>query len=1664
MANFSGRADNLLLFVDGERAVVVDSNFGVIVASGQADIIRQSAAFPVGGEYSEADATLAEEAFATMDSRISAPTGRLYTVPRGVQQEAKKAVRQMERYHAGGTDVSLHTAALLASGGQIGFEKLRHISKYFARHANDKFTDKWEPSKDGSPSPARITWGMWGGDTAQKWTSSILNREGQKAITADGIFTPTNGDQGGDPFMDAFNLDPDQGPEFLARVRLDGSGIDRLYKIDVNGEVYVWDDDSWDDLGAVQGDIYTYDAELDDPDDDVDKSHIVIDPSSAVIIGARLTQTPFGCISIEDIDADEAQMAADAIGDGDWDYVDAAMTSAAVYSGAAQSSPTSDQTPGVYSPAERSANAETQVRDAKGKFAEEGQRVMVGGNPSATGSITQVNPATGTVNVQLESGGSVTVPGKTVESVGAYTATIPGKPVAIPNVDLSGILAEPRTPINYNGPQIPGTLPAMTSNDLHNLLYNWPAWVTAQRAAFKAAPSMAQVAVQGIDSTDGGQTEADLEKQTGVKLIKDAYDQPLLNKWLNETNADGSKPNSLWYQPEFSITADGSTLPAGTGLKTGGAPVAPSTPIDDSTSDSDAEDASTDDSTSSTEITPDNSDVQPIYMAIVAPDDPTAVTQLISLVPASATSSAPMVYTREDGKWNPDPRTLADLQSATPPPVVPLNSDALQATLAQVDATQNKNGDPSDDAPTDPAAPTGTTEIAGGAPITPASGSSASTPAPAAAPAAPVTASLDQTLMVLWGPHDLLINQALTAAGGLDRDRGNAETLRRYWTHGAGAAKIMWNTPGDWTRCVRNLAKYLGDRSKGYCSLRHKETTGMWPGDKANRDMSSRAEGTFSTDELVTEEEFLSRATLYARAETARLRFAGPEALTAAAALDLELGPDFKTQYGPVYATPGNSSDATGAAFRIPLVLPIGLETGDGRIVDPEAQIDLRNLPLPLLWQIKTGSGHDGSVVVGRIDSMEVTNTGVRNAVGVFDTGVFGAEAQRLVQNGFLYGVSADMDKFSAQEIPVFAEDGPDDEDNDEAPVIESRQIVINKTRIMAVTIVAKPAFQECQIFIDNGVAVPEEDTPMIPDGLYVEDVDPSEAAAIVAAGYVAENIPVAPPRSWFENPDLLRPTPIQVSDEGHVFGHIAAWDTDHVGMANNIKPPRSRSDYAYFKTGVLRTAEGEDVSVGQLTLAGGHAGLEFSAREAVKHYDDTASGIADVTVGEDQFGIWVSGGLRPGTTPEQVRVFRASAPSGDWRPIKGRLELVAVCQVNVPGFPVARTLVAGGQQMALVAAGAATLAHLKSDPITEMTARLEKLEQFTTSELNIKISPIREKFAAARAERDAELAAKAEALAERVSAMTDFAYIPTKKRKEMARKGQAMPDGSFPIANVDDLKKAIKAHGRAKNPGPVKKHIIKRAHALGASKLIPDTWKTASVTSAELADRSTELRNRIAEFATPDTQARQNKADAVRKVIQSVDPNALPQAPAPDAKTPGNTGGTGPKYTPKTQPRNEDGKFRLILARLRDNVGVSGNQDLMNKIKSAQNLDTAGNYKAASTSYADLVNTIDRIGTKSLDGKTTMALKQASRDLSAVVANLPLPFDDQSQKIRFSDLPPVLREMVQNLKAKVITKYGAKKAEPRLKNINDFMSGQDYYSQSNVSGQLNHLLHLLTA
>lgn len=63
--------------------------------------------------------------------------------------------------------------------------------------------------------------------------------------------------------------------------------------------------------------------------------------------------------------------------------------------------------------------------------------------------------------------------------------------------------------------------------------------------------------------------------------------------------------------------------------------------------------------------------------------------------------------------------------------------------------------------------------------------------------------------------------------GGAQRHPGSTERLMSYWAEGEGAAKIGWDTPGDYDRCVVLLSKYVSPGMvHGLCQNLHIRATG----------------------------------------------------------------------------------------------------------------------------------------------------------------------------------------------------------------------------------------------------------------------------------------------------------------------------------------------------------------------------------------------------------------------------------------------------------------------------------------------------------------------------------------------------------------------------------------------------------------------------------------------------------------------------------------------------------------------------------------------------------------------------------------------------------------------------------------------------------------------
>lgn len=71
---------------------------------------------------------------------------------------------------------------------------------------------------------------------------------------------------------------------------------------------------------------------------------------------------------------------------------------------------------------------------------------------------------------------------------------------------------------------------------------------------------------------------------------------------------------------------------------------------------------------------------------------------------------------------------------------------------------------------------------------------------------------------------------------------------------------------------------------------------------------------------------------------------------------------------------------------------------------------------------------------------------------------------------------------------------------------------------------------------------------------------------------------------------------------------------------------------------------------------------------------------------------------------------------------------------------------------------------------------------------------------------------------------------VTPNSRSKAADRGEAMKDGSYPIRDAADLRRAVNAFGRAKDKGAAKRHIIRRAKALDKVDVLPESWKVLAL------------------------------------------------------------------------------------------------------------------------------------------------------------------------------------------------------------------------------------------
>lgn len=248
----------------------------------------------------------------------------------------------------------------------------------------------------------------------------------------------------------------------------------------------------------------------------------------------------------------------------------------------------------------------------------------------------------------------------------------------------------------------------------------------------------------------------------------------------------------------------------------------------------------------------------------------------------------------------------------------------------------------------------------------------------------------------------------------------------------------------------------------------------------------------------------------------------------------------------------------------------------------------------------------------------------------------------------------------------------------------------ITKARIRHLAVVDTPAFAEAKIGIVAAMVTAPLTNPF-EDPAFGKDGNADTRLARQEAERPGESV------SWG--------APLTITEDGVVFGHACLWGRCHAGFRDRCVVPPRDGDYSRFLHGEAKPG----VRTGPLTVGTTHASLAVSATEAMDHYSHTGRAVADVSVGEDRHGLWVTGLLRPGISDRDLADLRGSSLSGDWRPVNGRYRLCGLLAVNQPGYLVQRSSATG-----VITAGPCSCDD--ADPLALLAERVAQLEEWRSS------------------------------------------------------------------------------------------------------------------------------------------------------------------------------------------------------------------------------------------------------------------------------------------------------------------------------------------------------------
>ena len=94
-----------------------------------------------------------------------------YTPTDGMASAARRALKWKDEGRPGGTLVGLARANQLKDREPLSEDVVLRMYSFFSRHEVDKQATGFSSGEEGFPSPGRVAWDLWGGDSGFSWST-----------------------------------------------------------------------------------------------------------------------------------------------------------------------------------------------------------------------------------------------------------------------------------------------------------------------------------------------------------------------------------------------------------------------------------------------------------------------------------------------------------------------------------------------------------------------------------------------------------------------------------------------------------------------------------------------------------------------------------------------------------------------------------------------------------------------------------------------------------------------------------------------------------------------------------------------------------------------------------------------------------------------------------------------------------------------------------------------------------------------------------------------------------------------------------------------------------------------------------------------------------------------------------------------------------------------------------------------------------------------------------------------------------------------------------------------------------------------------------------------------------------------------------------------------